>query len=45
MKEKEKEGCDRIVKSERGFIENDFSSEGIKLLREREMNVASVIRE
>lgn len=45
--EKEREGNERTVVSdrERFYRENGYSSEGIKLLRERKMNVVCVVRE
>lgn len=44
VKKKEREGGDKIQKSEREkfYRENDFSSEEVKLLKEREMNLANV---
>lgn len=47
VKEKEREGNDKTLVSDRKrfYRENDYSSEGIKLLREREMNVECVVRE
>lgn len=44
VKKKERERDDRIKKSEREkfYRENGFSSEEVKLLKEREMNLANV---
>lgn len=46
IKEKEKGGIIELrEEKERNFRENGFSSEGVKMLREREMNVARMVRE